>query len=131
MGNYLKSPKMDYIVLYQVTEIFRNVNFLQLMKHILNIFSRFGGLIQHLWVSPLWLSALKFKQAAYTSILTKVINGRHVDVCTRGPTPHVARGRKTLQMHGKTSKGHNSNSKARVKNLFGQISNFDPFCVPI
>ena len=63
VGNCLKSPKMDkktYIVLYQVAEIFRNMNFLQLMKHILNIiFSRFGGLIQHLWVSPLWLSALQ------------------------------------------------------------------------
>ena len=56
MGNCLKSSKMDYksyIVLYQ---IFKKVNFLQLMKWILNIVSRFGGLSQHLWVSPLWLS---------------------------------------------------------------------------
>ena len=45
---------------------FRNVNYLQLMKYILNvIFSRFGGLIQHLWASPLWFSALQLWYPIY------------------------------------------------------------------
>ena len=34
----------------------------------------------------------------------------------------------SLYKHGKTSKGRNFNSKARIKILSGQISNFDPFC---
>ena len=48
--------------------------------------------------------------------LTEVGNGRY-DVRT-WPAPHIARGRKTLQMHGflyihgKTLKGRNFNSKA-------------------
>ena len=50
-----------YIVLYQIAKVFKNMKFVQLMKHILNIyFSRFGGLSQYLWVSPLWFSALRY-----------------------------------------------------------------------
>ena len=43
VGNCLKSSKMDqklYIVLYQIAKNFKNVNFLQLMKH---IFQDSGG----------------------------------------------------------------------------------------
>ena len=47
------------------------------------------------------------------------------------------RGRKTLQMqgfpvqtYGKSSKCHNFNSKVWIKILSGQISSFDPFCMP-
>ena len=54
----------------------------------------------------------------------------------RSHAPHVARGRKTLQMHGfpiqtcgETSKHHNFNSKVWIKILLHQISRCDPFCM--
>ena len=49
VGNCLKSTKMDYIVLYDIVEVLKNVNFLQLMKH--KIQGANSTLI--LWVSPL------------------------------------------------------------------------------
>ena len=51
----------------------------QLMKHILNLFSRFGGLSQHLWVSPLWFSALHYNS---WTVVTRTIykpKGTHVE----------------------------------------------------
>ena len=54
------------------------------------------------------------------------------------PRPSRSAWAETLQTHGfpvqtygETSKGRNFNSKAWIKNLSGQISNFDPFCVPM
>ena len=47
---------------------------------------------------------------------SKVGKGRHVHV-RAWPRPHVARGRKTLQMHGfPTSKCHSYNSEVWIKN---------------
>ena len=50
---------------YQVAKTLESVNFLQLMKCILNLFSRFGGLTQHLWVSPLCFWALHYYNIVY------------------------------------------------------------------
>ena len=62
--------------------------------------------------------AIQCKQAAYTSILSKVGNGRHVDV-RAWPRPsrsawaeNIAIAWLPIQAYGKTSKGHNFNSKA-------------------
>jgi hypothetical protein len=44
----LKNGLKTISPLYQITEIFKNVNFPQLMKGILNMFSIFGGPNQHL-----------------------------------------------------------------------------------
>ena len=62
--------------------------------------------------------AIQCKQAAYTSILIKVGNGRHVNVCA-WPRPsrsawaeNIATAWLPIQTYGKISKGHNFNSKA-------------------
>ena len=71
VGNCLKGSKMDLkpnTLFYQITQIFKNVNYLLLMKCILNIFSRSGGLTQHLWVRPLWFSALQLLLAISPSL---------------------------------------------------------------
>ena len=36
-----------------------------------------------------------------------------------------------IQTYWKTSKGHNFNSKVRIKIPQDQISSFDPFCMPM
>ena len=62
VGNCQKSSIMDEIsctLLYQVAQIFKNVNFPYLLKHISMMFSRLGGLTQLLWVRPLWFWALQ------------------------------------------------------------------------
>ena len=63
------------------------------------------------------------------NFLPKMGKGRHVNVRAWA---------ETLQMHGfpiqtygETSKGRNFNSKAWIKIPKGQISAFDPFCVPV
>ena len=62
--------------------------------------------------------AIQCKQAAYKSILTKLGNGRHADV-RAWPRPsrsawaeNIANAWLPIQTYGKTSKGHNFNSKA-------------------
>ena len=61
--------------------------------------------------------AIQYKQAAYTSILIKVGNGRHVNV-RAWPRPSRSAWAETLQTHGfpvqtygETSKGCNFNCK--------------------
>ena len=49
--------------------------------------------------------AIQCKQAAYTSVLTKVGNGCHVDV--RAWAENTANAWLPIQTYGKTSKGHN------------------------
>ena len=60
---------------------------------------------------------IQYKQAAYTSILSKVGNGRHVDV-RAWPRPsrsawaeNIASEWLPIQTYGKTSKGRNFNCK--------------------
>ena len=67
----------------------------------------------------------------------KVGKGRHVYVRT-WPRPSRSAWAETLQTHGfpvqtygETSKGRNFDSKAWIKIPQGQISSFDPFCVPM
>ena len=62
--------------------------------------------------------SIQCKQAAYTSILTKVGNGRHVTV-RAWPRPsrsawaeNIANAWLPIQTYGATSKGRNFNSKA-------------------
>ena len=61
--------KSAYIVLYQIVKVFK---FVQLMKY---IFSRLGGggLRQHLWVSPLWFSALHYTYYNSWTVVTRTI----------------------------------------------------------
>ena len=81
--------------------------------------------------------AIQCKQAAYTSISTKMGNGRHVDV-RAWPRPsrsawvgYIANAWLPIQTYGITSKGSNFNSKVWIKIPLDQISSFDPFCMPI
>ena len=75
------------------------------------------------------------------TILIKLSKGRQCNMCAcvrLFPVYHTAHAHKTLQTngfpvqtYGKTSKGHNFNSKAWIKIPKGQNPAFDPFCMPV
>ena len=76
------------------------------------------------------------RQAKF-QLCQKVGKGRH-DYVRAWPRPSRSAWAKTLQTHGfpvqtygETSKGRNFDSKAWIKIPEGQISSFDPFCVPM
>ena len=53
-----KNAIKPYIPYEHVVRNFKFLNVQQLLKCILRVFPYLGGLTQHLWVSPLWFSAL-------------------------------------------------------------------------
>ena len=66
-GNCMNCAKMQEKTCIPYEYVVRNFKFLnvqQLLKCILRVFPYLGGLTQHLWVSPLWFSALQFRSAS-------------------------------------------------------------------
>ena len=69
------------------------------------------------WSSWMHSMVIQCKQAVYTSILTKVGNGRHVDVrawsrpSRSAWAENIATEWLPIQTYGETSKGHNLNCK--------------------
>ena len=95
----MNCTKMEYKICngYEhMTEIFKFLKFQQLLKHILTVFSSLRGLVQCLWVRPLWFRALQILSIITCRMHTQ--RSEHPSISVMLPlegsdqyTPNVAR----------------------------------------
>ena len=64
-----KKCNKTYIPYEHVVRNFKFLNVQELLKCILRVFPYLGGLTQHLWVSPLWFSALHIELTDVTAFI--------------------------------------------------------------